>query len=93
MKTCTYMIFCDGEAIRNHRFFSLHPNALPIIAYYDEVETCNPIGVFFRKIQIGMYIFSLWVIFDLPLDLVFDLFFLLLLQSLLPLKCMELMFC
>ena len=37
--------------------------------------------------------FSLWVIFDLPLDLVFGLFFLLLLEGLLPLKCMELMFC
>ena len=27
-----------------HTLFSIHCNALQIIAYFDEVEVCNPLG-------------------------------------------------
>lgn len=50
--------FCDGEAFRNHTFFSLHPHALQIVAYYDEVETCNPLGSS-GKYKLGCIFFTL----------------------------------
>ena len=39
----------DGSFIKNHPFFLANPSALQIIAYYDEVETCNPLGSSSKK--------------------------------------------
>lgn len=36
--------YCDSKAYSNHPLFSLHPDALQIMLYYDDVEVCNPIG-------------------------------------------------
>ena len=36
--------FCDGSAFKAHPIFSVDPAALQIIAYFDEVEVCNPLG-------------------------------------------------
>ena len=36
--------FCDGTRFSSHTLFSQDPLALQIIAYYDELEICNPLG-------------------------------------------------
>ena len=36
--------FCDGSAFKTHPIFSVDTTALQIIAYFDEVEVCNPLG-------------------------------------------------
>lgn len=49
----------DGEIYKNHEFFSNNPNGLQIVAYYDEVETCNPLGSYSGKNKLGCFFFSL----------------------------------
>ena len=34
----------DGTMFLSHPLFSLHPNSLPLLLYYDDVEFCNPLG-------------------------------------------------
>ena len=41
--------FCDGTRYSNHELFSQDPYALQIIAYYDELEVCNPLGSRVKK--------------------------------------------
>ena len=36
--------FCDGSLFKAHPLFNEEPQALQIIAYYDDVEVCNPLG-------------------------------------------------
>ena len=36
--------FCDGSFFKSHPLYSTHPTALQLIAYFDEVEVCNPLG-------------------------------------------------
>ena len=36
--------FCDGKLYKEHELFRHHPQALQIIAYFDEVEVCNPLA-------------------------------------------------
>ena len=38
------MDYCDGEFVKSHDFFNGDEVRLQIIAYYDEVEICNPLG-------------------------------------------------
>ena len=49
----------DGNYFSSHQFFSLHPNGIQIIAYYDEVETCNPLGSSSKKYKLGCIFFTL----------------------------------
>ena len=49
----------DGGFIKNHPFFQANPGALQIIAYYDEVETCNPLGSSSKKFKLGCLFFSI----------------------------------
>ena len=49
----------DGTYISTHPLFVANPNALQIIAYYDEVETCNPLGSSSKKFKLGCFFFSL----------------------------------
>ena len=49
----------DGKVFKNHPFFKNHPKGLQIIAYYDEVETCNPLGSSSRKFKLGCVFFTL----------------------------------
>ena len=36
--------FCDGSMFKSHPLFKDEPLALQVIAYYDDVEVCNPLG-------------------------------------------------
>ena len=51
--------FCDGELFQSHPLFSQNPNALQIIAYFDEVELCNPLGTHVKKHKLGIVFFTL----------------------------------
>ena len=51
--------FCDGELFKAHPLFSLDPMALQIIAFYDEVELCNPLGTHVKKHKLGIVFFTL----------------------------------
>lgn len=35
---------CDGELFKEHPIFKTTPQALQIIAYFDEMEMANPLG-------------------------------------------------
>lgn len=35
---------CDGDRFASHPLFKEDLNALQILAYYDEIELCNPLG-------------------------------------------------
>ena len=50
--------FCDGELVKNHPIFSENPCALQIVAYYDELEICNPLGTH-TKTHKGIILFTL----------------------------------
>lgn len=41
--------FCDGATFKNHPLFKEDPEALQIIAYFDELEVCNPLGSHVKK--------------------------------------------
>ena len=49
----------DGQLFKEHDFFKNNPHGLQIIAYYDEVETCNPLGSSSGKFKIGCVFFTL----------------------------------
>lgn len=51
--------FCDGSLYKDSQFFQSNDKALQIIAYYDELEICNPIGSYSRKHKLGCLFFSL----------------------------------
>ena len=51
--------FSDGSVFKQHDFFKTNPHALQIIAYYDEVETCNPLGSSSGKFKLGCIFFTL----------------------------------
>ena len=51
--------FCDGELFGNHALFSRDPCALQIIAYFDEVEICNPLGTHTKTHKLGIILFTL----------------------------------
>ena len=36
--------FCDGSFFKNHPLFSTEPNSFQIVAYFDKLEVCNPLG-------------------------------------------------
>ena len=49
----------DGSTYKKHPFFKNNPNGLQIVAYYDEVETCNPLGSSSGKFKLGCVFFTL----------------------------------
>lgn len=51
--------FRHGEIYKNHEFFQNNPKSLQIIAYYDEVETCNLLGSSSGRHKIGCVFMSL----------------------------------
>ena len=51
--------FSDGAIYKAHEFFSNNSHSLQIIAYYDEVETCNPLGSSSGKYKLGCIFFTL----------------------------------
>ena len=36
--------FCDGKMFKSHPLFPVHQKALQMFFYFDELETCNPLG-------------------------------------------------
>lgn len=50
---------CDGSIFHTHPLFSTQPNALQILAYYDEVEMCNPLGSHIKKHKLGVVFYTL----------------------------------
>ena len=35
---------CDGKTFSTHPLFSIKVNALQVLLYFDELETCNALG-------------------------------------------------
>jgi hypothetical protein len=46
--------FCDGSVFKDHPFFMQYPHALQILAYYDELEVCNPLGSHTKNHKLGI---------------------------------------
>lgn len=51
--------FSDGSVYKQHQFFQKESKGLQIVAYYDEVETCNPLGSSSGKFKLGCMFFTL----------------------------------
>ena len=50
----------DGSIFKEHPFFSSNStHGLQIVSYYDEVETCNPLGSSSEKFKLGCVFFTL----------------------------------
>ena len=49
--------FCDGTVFKSYPLFGSDPYALQIIAYYDDLETVNPIGSYVKKHKLGCMFF------------------------------------
>lgn len=51
--------FCDGKRFKHHPLFFQDNTALQIIAYYDEVEICNPLGSHIKYHKLGIVFYTL----------------------------------
>ena len=51
--------YCDGNRLKNHPLFSMDPYALQIIAFFDELELCNPLGTHVKKHKLAIVLFTL----------------------------------
>ena len=51
--------YCDGNRFKSHPLFSTDPYALQIIAFYDELELCNPLGTHIKKHKLAIVLFML----------------------------------
>ena len=47
--------YCDGTQFRSHPLFSVDGKALQLMLYYDDLETCNPLGSKFSKHKLGKF--------------------------------------
>ena len=47
--------YCDGQVFQEHPLFKTDVNSLQLIAYYDEVETSNPLGSYRAKHKLGNF--------------------------------------
>ena len=45
--------YCDGSVYKSHLLFSRNTQGLQIIAYYDDVEVCIPLGSKAKKHKLG----------------------------------------
>ena len=50
---------CDGARFRSHPLFSETLHALQIIAHYDEIELCNPLGSHVKRYKVGLLSYTL----------------------------------
>ena len=55
----TLVDFCDGSVYKNHPLFVTNPLALQIIAYFDELEVCNPLGSAAKVHKVGIFLFTI----------------------------------
>ena len=51
--------YCDGNRFKSHPLFSKDPRALQIIAFFDELELCNPLGTHVKKRKLAIVLFTL----------------------------------
>ena len=51
--------FCDGSAFKSHPIVSKDPLALQIIAYFDELVLCNPLGAHVKRHKLGIVFFTI----------------------------------
>jgi len=51
--------YCDGARFKGHCLFSKDQCALQIIAHYDELEVCNPLGSHVKKHKVGVLSYTL----------------------------------
>jgi len=53
--------YCDGEAFKSHGIFGSDRKALQLFLYFDELETCNPLGskVKIHKLGLGYFIHAI----------------------------------
>ena len=51
--------YCDGYLYQSHPLFSSDKNALQIIAFYDELELCIPLGTHVKTHKVGIVLFTL----------------------------------
>lgn len=45
--------------IKNIHFFTDNQSALQVIAYFDELEICNPLGSITKIYKVGVFLFTL----------------------------------
>lgn len=51
--------FRDGTNSSTHPVVIKYPNAIQIVAYYDELEICNPLGSNVKKHKLGLVFFTI----------------------------------
>jgi hypothetical protein len=51
--------YCDGTVFKSHDLFSTVPSSLEILAYYDDVEVCNPLGSRAKKHKLALFYYTL----------------------------------
>ena len=54
-----FVDFCDGSIYRTHPLFASSPLALQIIAYFDELKVCNPLGSAAKVHKVGIFLFTI----------------------------------
>ena len=57
--------YCYGDQFKYHPLFSVNTTALQIMLYYDELETCNPLGSRATKHKIGNYIIRFYILYTM----------------------------
>ena len=51
--------FCDSNLFSQHLLFSQDTYALQIVAYFDEIELCNPLGSHVKQHKFGIVFYTL----------------------------------
>ena len=51
--------YCDGARFRSHPLFPETLHALQIIAHFDEIELCNPLGSHVKRYKVGLLSYTL----------------------------------
>lgn len=60
--------YCDDSLYKSHPLFSVNNEALHVIAYFDEIEIANPLGLMLLNINLAAF-FLFWAILTLVIDL------------------------
>ena len=54
--------YCDSEQFKNHPLFKKYRHSLQICLYYDDLETCNPLGSKAKIHKLSKCIYNIYVI-------------------------------
>ena len=58
-KDGVYRDICDGSVCTNNPNILLDPRTITLVAYYDEIELCNPLGIASKKNKLVCVFFTL----------------------------------